>query len=36
MINYDYKTKFSETGYLYNKEIIMEDIKKFIKELKNF
>jgi len=36
MINYDYKTKFSETGYLYNKEIIMEDIKKFIKEFKNF
>jgi hypothetical protein len=34
IINYDYKTKFSESGYLYDKKIIMEDIKKLIDNFK--
>jgi nucleoside-diphosphate-sugar epimerase len=35
LIIYDYKTKFSSTGYLYSKNYVLEQLKKFVYEIRN-
>ena len=35
LIIYDYKTKFSSTGYLYSKNCVIEQLKKFVYEIRN-